>query len=101
MSVSERAAVVIMPMISASYGSNFNDDDSESQALLHKNSLHVDRSYRRETTKFSGNGLWIKFAIIILSMFATLLVITWAIDALPNEPSKHAAPLYCDNKTSV
>ena len=80
-----------MPMISASYGSNFNDDDSESQALLHKNSLHVDRSYSRETTKFSGNGLWIKFAIIILSMFATLLVITWAIDALPNEPSIHAA----------
>lgn len=88
-----RAAVVIMPMISASYGSNFNDDDSESQALLYKNSLHVDRSYSRETTKFSGNnnGLWIKFAIIILSMFATLLVITWAIDALPNEPSIHAA----------
>lgn len=80
-----------MPKISASYGSNFNDDNSESQALLYKNNLHVERSYSQETTKSSGNGLWIKFAIIILSMFATLLVITWAIDALPNEPSIHAA----------
>lgn len=82
-----------MPKISTSYGSNFNDDndDSESQALLHKNNVHVNRSYSRDTTKSSGNGLWIKFAIIILSMFATLLVITWAIDALPNEASIHAA----------
>ena len=79
-----------MPKISASYGSSLSDD-SESHTLLHKPYARVQHSYNRDSPS-SGSGLWIKFAIIMLSMFTTLLVITWAIDALPNETLRNVVP---------